>query len=184
MGAPALLDLQSLAVLQRMNAVTKYLRNYVHGAGITNNSSTQGSGASTHPDLNFNVAASGGVVAGVPQVSIAAATDVDSIGGDQITFGATSAKEVWVAVVMLTNGTYKMVAGTVASTAVGAVVATEAQITAQVATANWTMVGDVKVTRTADTALTIGTPDYSRRNDFVNFPLALSTTEAENRVVS
>lgn len=183
MGAPAILDAQAAQVLDRVNACTQYAKNHVYGGAVSDGGTTQSTGASTVPNLDLDVALANGVVGGTPQVSVAAATDVDSDGGDQVVWGATSAVEVWCALVALADNTYKMCLGAVATTTAGAVKPTNAQITAIAGTANWAMVADVKFTRTADTAITVGTPSYARRSDFATFANDLSETEDEFRAV-
>jgi hypothetical protein len=173
MGAPALLDAQAGQVLARLNAAIEFLRNHVSGGIVTDGGTTQASGAGTALNFDVDVAALSGVAGGVPFVE-AAATDVDSDAG--ISFGATSGKSVVYRLV--TDGaTYTAVPGDVADTGDEEPPA-DADVTTAVGTAQWAIVADVTVDRTADTSVTV-TVDHSVRGNLASYLTDLATTEAD-----
>lgn len=184
MGGPALLDAQAAHTIARVNALTEALRNKVSMAAIADGGTTQASGAGVALNFDADVAAGDYILGGVP-VPTAAGTDVDSDAG--ISFGATSGKEVTYALIAYFVGTtFTYLALPSAAAATGESIApTEAAITAAAGTADWALIGDIVVVRTADTAVTF-TPSYARRSKVgakaalgaAPFAVPLATTEA------
>lgn len=183
MGAPALLDAQSGAVLARLNALVNWQRNHVDGGGVISDGGlTQGSGANTECNVDLDTTAIGAAYCGGSAFAlVGAGTDIDPDAGAQFTWGATSAKEVWLTVVLIEAGTFVIVCGAVAATGL-AVKSTDAEIAEFVGAADYVIVGDVLLTRSADTSLTLGTPTYVRRT--LDYSTQLAETEAGFRATA
>lgn len=181
MGAPALLDGQSLSVLARINALIHWVRNHVNGGGVpSDGGTTQASGTNTAPNIDIDTTAiSSAFAGGSAYSSVGAGTDIDSDAGDQVAWGATSGVASWAAIVLLGDGTFVVVMGDVAATA-NAVVASLADIEDFVGTDEFAIVADMLFTRTGDTTITLGTPSYARRA-ISGYADALAVTEAEFR---
>lgn len=180
MGSPALLDAQAGSVLERLNALVKWQRNHVVGGGVISDGGlTQGSGANTECNVDLDTTQiDAAYVGGSALAVVTAGTDIDADAGAQFTWGATSGKEVWLTVVLIEAGTFVIVCGEVAATGF-ATKPTEADIQDFIDADDFAIVGDVLLSRTADTTLSLGTPSYARRT--LDFAESLSETEAEFR---
>lgn len=180
MGAPALLDAQADAVLERLNAAVDYIQNHVTGGVISDGGTTQGSGAGTALNFDVDTTVIAGMVKGRP-ISQAAGTDVDSDAG--ISFGATSGKSVVYTLVShtaadgVTAAAFVAIPGDVADT--GEEVAPTLDEIAEVLThENFVIVGDITVNRTADTTVTMSISYLRRFADGSRYNTDLATTEA------
>ena len=184
MGSPALMDAQSTRILEQLNALGQWYSNNVRGGLVTDGGTTQGSGASTAPNLDLDVSEVDSRVDGIVTLK-AASTDIDSDAGDTVDFGATSGKEVVCAVVLEQDGTYSLVPGAVADTGEG-VAPTDAEIDTAVepSTTTWIRVANVTFERTGDTAITVAVDHGARPSAPVAFVGNLATTETEFQQVA
>lgn len=183
MGAPSLIDAQGSSILARLNALADWHQNHVHGGIVSDGGTTQGSGASTAPNIDLDCSQIvDAVVAGEP-TELAAQTDMDSDAGTGVDFGATSGKAV-VGTVALHRGSDNdtpamdtIVMGAVADTG-DQEAPSDDDIDDALGHSNWVRVADVTFTRTGDTTITVAV-DHTVRPSVPQFTNDLATSESE-----
>jgi len=169
MGAPALLDAQAQAVLDRFNSLLSYFATHCEGCFITDGGTTQvndvGGGL---PNIDLDVAVGVVWVAGVAY-RVDAAADIDSTAGAGIIWGAWAAvNREAICAVVADCGTgalvWDIIPGTNALVSAGTAVApTDAEIDALLGADTWCRIGDVTFTRTGDATITVTPIDHSTR---------------------
>ena len=158
MGAQSILAGQALSVLQMLNDFAAWHYSHVVGGIITDGGTTQGTGAGGALNFDADVSDIDAAVNGVGHV-LAAGADVDSDGGTQVTWTATSGQSAIGALVLETGSDNDtparvVVFGAVATTG-AEVTATDDEIDTAIGHSNWVRIGDFNVERTGDTAVAV-----------------------------
>jgi hypothetical protein len=168
MGAPALLDAQAQAVLDRFNGLLAYLADRVEGCFVTDGGTTQVNDAGgALPNIDLDVTGGLVTVAGVAY-SVDAAADIDSTAGAGIIWGAWAVNREVICAVVADVGTgavvWDIAPGTNQLASAGTAVApTDAELDVIYGAGTWVRVANVTFTRTGDATITITPFDHTAR---------------------